>query len=47
MFSRNLFCNSLDSNLCKDTLDNLQITDYSSPLNISSVVVPESMVNAF
>ena len=37
----------MDSNLCKDTLDNLQITDYSSPLNISSVVVPETMANAF
>ena len=36
----------MDSNLCKDTLDNLQITDYS-PLNISSVVVPETMAIFF
>tara|TARA_B100000674_G_scaffold145362_1_gene114842 strand:+ start:9271 stop:14052 length:4782 start_codon:yes stop_codon:yes gene_type:complete len=36
-----------DSNLCKDTLTNLQVVDYASPLSISSVVVPESMANAF
>ena len=36
-----------DSNLCKDTLTNLQITDYSSPLGVSSTTTPESMTNAF
>ena len=36
-----------DSNLCKDTLSNLQITDYSSPLGVSSSTTPESITNAF
>ena len=36
-----------DSNSCKDTLSNLQILDYSSPINISSITSPETMPNAF
>ena len=32
-----------DSNSCKDTLSNLQILDYSSPINISSITSPETI----
>ena len=36
-----------DSNSYKDTLSNLQILDYSSPINISSITSPETMPNEF